>query len=142
MSQELTPKLEAIFSKLKVDVPGVDFMMGDYVLDSYVPKVDNNGLFKPYALCKVHTSYETLDNGICERSKDPLQGSFSFYVVSPDGWVTHKITDQIRVSLRGSRFTDTSELRVSGGYSFSDSDLGYIRYAQNIGFTFQYNLGG
>lgn len=142
MSQDITPKLQAVFSKLKTDVPGVDFMMGDYVMDSYVPKVDTNGLFKPYALCKVHTAYETLDNGICEKSKDPLQGAISFYVVTPDGWITQEITDKIRVSLRGSRFTDTDAFKVSGGYSFSDSDLGFIRYVQNIGFEFKYNLGG
>lgn len=142
MSQELTPKLREIFSKLKADIPNVDFMMGDYVMDSYLPKTDANGLFKPYVLCKVHTSYEHGDNGICSKTLDPLQGSVSFYVVSPDGWVTGELADKIRVSLRGQRFTDTGEVKLSGGYSFSDSDLGYIRYAQNVGIVFQYNLGG
>ena len=142
MSQEITPKLEEIFETLRIALPHVDIMLGDYVLDSWIPTVDSNGLFKPYILCKVHTSYETADNGICEKSNDPLQGSFSLYVVSPDGWVTQKLTDTIRVSLRGKRFTDTDALKASGGYSFSDADLGFTRYAQNIGFTFTYNLGG
>lgn len=142
MSQELTPKIKEIFARLRAEVPGVDFMMGDYVMDSYVPVKDANGLFKPYALCKVNTSYETADNGICERSVDPLQGSLSFYLVSPDGWLTQDIADKVRAALRGQRFTDTSDIKMSGGYAFSDSDLGFIRYVQNIGIVFQYNLGG
>ena len=112
------------------------------MMDSYKPERDANDLFRPYVLCKINTSYETGDNGICERSKDPLQGSFSFYVVSPDAWVTLDITDTIRTTLRGRRFTDTSDLKVQGGYTFSDSDLGFIRYIHNIGFVFNYNLGG
>lgn len=142
MSQDITPKLREIFSRLNTEVKGVDFMMGDYVLDSYIPERDANGLFKPYALCKIHTAYETADNGICEKDKDPLEGSFSFYVVTPDGWITQETVDAIRAALRGKRFTDTGPLKASGGYSFSDSDLGFIRYVQNIGFTFMYNLGG
>ena len=142
MSQEITPKLEEIFTALRTALPHVDIMMGDYVMDSWVPTVDSNGLFKPYILCKVHTAYETTDNGICEKSEDPLQGSFSLYIVSPDGWVTQQIADTVRVTLRGRRFTDTDYLVASGGYSFGDADLGYTRYAQNVGFTFRYNLGG
>lgn len=142
MSQDITPKMREIFSLLKANVPGVDIMMGDYVMDSYIPETDEDGLFTPYALCKIHTSYETGDNGICEKSDDPLRGSFSFYVVSPDGWVTSELTDDFRTALRGKRFTDTDALVASGGYSFTDTDMGYARYVQNIGFTFTYNLGG
>lgn len=140
MSQSISPILKAIFSALKTKFGGVSFMMGDYVMDSFVPTVDSNGLFKPYVLCKVHTSYETKDNGICGKEKDPLQGSFSFYVVSPDGWVTQELTDSIREELRGKRFASSDSLLVSGGYSFVDADLGYHRYVQNVGFTFRYNL--
>lgn len=142
MSQEITPILKEMFEHLRDSIDGVDFMMGDYVMDSYVPEVDSDKLFKPYVLCKAHTSYETGDNGICEKSHDPLKGSLSFYVVTPDGWITQEITDDIRVALRGKRFTDTDYFVTSGGYSFTDADLGYHRYAQNIGFTFNYNLGG
>lgn len=142
MSEGLTPKVREIFSVLKTEILNVDFMLGDYVMDSYKPVVDSNGLFKPYVLCKIHTSYEHGDNGICEKSKDPLQGSISFYVVSPDAWVTSEVADKIRVALRGRSLEDTGPITLSGGYSFSDSDLGYIRYAQNVGVIFQYNLGG
>lgn len=142
MTQGITPALREIFAALRQRLPHVDFMMGDYVMDSYVPKADANGLFKPYVLCKVHTSYETADNGLCGKDKDPLKASFSFYVVTPDGWVTQEVTDTIRIALRGRRFTGTDALLVSGGYSFADADLGFHRYAQNIGFTFRHNLGG
>ena len=141
MSQELTPVLQAVFSTLKTALPKVDFMMGDYAMDSYLPKVDANKLFKPYVLCKVHTAYETKDNGLGNKSEDPLQGSFSFYVVTPDGWVTQQVTDKIRATLRGKRFAGSGPVQVSGGYSFADADLGYHRYCQNIGFTATYNLG-
>ena len=142
MTQSIAPAMEDIFAELKTVLPHVDIMMGDYVMDSYVPTVDTNGLFKPYILCKVHTAYETADNGICEKSADPLQGNFSLFIVTPDGWVTQKLTDEVRVALRGKRFTDTDMLLVSGGYSFVDPDLGFHRYVQNIGFSFRYNLGG
>lgn len=142
MSQNISPVLTAIFSALRAGVKNVDVMMGDYTMDSYIPKVDGNGLFSPYILCKVHTSYETSDNGIVGKDKDPLQGSFSFYIVTPDGWATQKLTDLVRTTLRGKRFAGSDALTVSGGYSFVDPDLGFHRYVQNIGFTFKYNLAG
>lgn len=140
MTQSVTPALREIVAALKAAMPGVDFMVGDYVMDSYVPKVDADGLFRPYCLLKVHTSYETADNGICEKDADPLKASFSLYMVAPDGWVVQELADEIRATLRGKRFTDTDALLVSGGYSFVDADLGYHRYVQNIGFTFRHNL--
>lgn len=142
MTQAITPAMEEIFTAIRAALPAVDLMMGDYVMDSFVPESDANNLFTPYILCKIHTSYETADNGICEKSADPLQGSFSLYIVSPDGWITQELTDNVRIALRGKRFVDTGPLLVSGGYSFVDADLGYHRYVQNIGFTFQHNLGG
>lgn len=139
--QEITPILRKVFARIQAQLPKVKLMMGDYALDSFVPVTDAAGLFAPYILCKVHTSYETADNGLCGKAEDPLQGSFSLYVVSPDGWVTQELTDKIRATLRGVRLTGTDEFLASGGYSFVDADLGYHRYVQNIGFKFRYNLG-
>lgn len=135
-----TPGEDDIIAKLKT-IPGVDVMPGDYVEDSYLPKVDANKLFKPYMLVKFNGGFQAYDNGIVGPEKDTQRATFTVYVVSPDDKVTRQIRDQVREKmLTNFRPTDGSSLRPGNSYSFVDPDLGYHRYVQAIAFTYQFNL--
>lgn len=129
-----------ILAKVR-EIPGLDVMEGDYVDDSYLPSVDANKLFKPYALVKFHGSFQAYDNGIVGPDKDTQRATFTVYVVSPDDATTRKLRDQVRVKmLTNFRPTDGSSLRPGNAYSFTDPDLGYHRYVHALAFSYQFNL--
>jgi len=134
------PGEEDIVEKLR-EIEGVDIMEGDYVDDSYLPDVDENKLFKPYALVKFHGSFQAYDNGIVGPEKDTQRASFTVYVVSPDDATTRKLRDQVRVKLLTDfRPEDGSSLRPGNAFSFTDPDLGYHRYVHALAYSYQFNL--
>lgn len=140
MSVNALPGEDAVIARLKT-IPGVDVFEGEYTPDSYIPAVDANNMFKPYMLVKFSGAFQTYDHGICGPEKDTLRNTFSVYVVSPDDRTTRKLRDQVREKmLTNFRPTDAGPLRPTGGFSFVDSDLGYNRYAHNIGFAYIFNL--
>lgn len=130
-----------VLAKLR-EIPGVDVSEGEYTDDSYVPKVDPaTQMFKPYLLIKWNAAFPTNDNGIVGPEKDTLRNSFSVYVVSPDDRTTRIIRNQVREKmLTNFAPTDGSALKPTGGFSFVDADLGYNRFAHNIGFSYWTNL--
>lgn len=129
-----------IMDKLKT-IPGVDVIEGEYTEDSFVPKEDANKMFRPYLLVKFNGGFPAYDNGIVGPELDTQRASFSIYIVAPDDRVARDIRSQVRIKmLTDFQPTDSSSLRPTGGFSFVDSDLGYNRYAHNIGFAYTFNL--
>ena len=134
------PSEDDIMTKLRT-IPGVDVIEGEYTQDSYIPVLDANKMFKPYLLVKFNGSFPSYDNGIVSPDLDSQRASFSVFVVTPTDRTTRLIRDQVRVKMLTDFIpTDGSTLRPTGGYSFVDSDLGYQRYAANIGFAYLHNL--
>lgn len=131
---------EDILTRLK-EIPGVDVMDGDYVEDSYVPKLDANKLFKPYILVSFSPGNYGFDPGIADPSWDTQRAQFDVFVVSPSARLTRDLRDQVREKLLVSfRPTDASYIKSGGGYKFVDADLGYHRYVQVPQFTYTFNL--
>lgn len=140
MSLNSMPGEDDILAKLKT-IPGVDVLEGEYAPDGFKPVTDANKMFKPYLLVKWNGAFPEYDNGIVGPDKDTLRNTFSVYVVSPDDRTSRDIRNQVRVKMLTSFTpTDGSSLRTTGGFSFIDADLGYERYAHNIGFAYQTNL--
>jgi hypothetical protein len=129
-----------ILNKIK-EVPGIDVQEGEYTADSFVPKVDANKMFKPYALIKFNGAFPWNDSGIVGPQYDTLRASFSVYIVSPTDRVSRKIRDDIRIKLMTNWHpTDGSLLSNTSGLSFIDTDLGYNRYVHVVGFSYLFNL--
>lgn len=129
-----------IIARIK-EIAGVDVMESDYTDDSYVPKLDENKMFKPYILVKFNGGFPNYDNGICGPDKDSLRGTITIYVVSPGARATRVLRDQVREKmLTNFRPTDASHLRPGNSYSFVDPDLGYHRYVQALSFSYEFNL--
>ena len=61
-------------------------------------------------------------------------------MAAPFDAVARQVKDRVKELLVGFRPTDGSALRINTGYAFTDADLGYNRYVQVIGFSYQYNL--
>jgi hypothetical protein len=135
------PGEDAIIAKLKT-IPGVDVFEGEYAPDSYEPVVDpETHLFKPYLTVKFNPGFSAGDNGIVSNADDTQRAAFSVFVITPDDRLTRHIRNQVRrVLLVDFEPEDASALRVASGYSFVDSDLGYNRYVQNVGFSYTFNL--
>jgi len=135
-----TPGEDDIIARLRT-IPGVDVMEGEYTPDGYVPPVDSAGLFKPYILVRFDAPQTGYDPGIADPSWDTQRASLVTYIVSPDDRVTRQIRDQVREKLLiNFRPTDGGFLRPKSGFNFVDPDLGYHRYVQAIGFTYNFNL--
>lgn len=130
-----------IVDKLK-EISNVDVMSGDYLLDSFVPKADSKGLFRPYIIVKFSGTYSTWDNGICGADKDTLRNTATIYCVTPTDNESRKLRDIVRQKLLvGFVPRDSSALRQVSGYSFTDADLGYHRYIQANLYQYTTNLG-
>jgi len=129
-----------IFERIST-ITGLKVMEGEYASDSYIPKLDANKMFQPYALIKYNPAFPAYDDGIVGPDKDTLRATFSVYVVSPDDRVTREFSHNVReVLLTDFKPTDGSSLKPGGGYSFVDSDLGYNRYVQTGSFAYTTNL--
>lgn len=135
------PAEDAITLRLK-DMEGIDVYEGDYLDDGIKPDVDKeSGFFVPYALIKYQGSTETADNGLGGPDKDMQRATFSVYLVTPQDRLTRQYRDEVRkLMLTDFRPPDSSSLKPNGGYSFTDTDLGYSRYVHVIGFRFFHNL--
>lgn len=141
MSLNTNPGELDILARMR-EIEGIDVMPGVYTEDSFVPELDANKQFTPYALVAFGGFYPGFDNGIVGYHKDSHRATFSVYVVAPFDGVARTMRDQIREKLMVDfRPTDGSALRPNTGYSFVDSDLGYHRYVQVVGFTYVFNLG-
>lgn len=122
-------------------IPNVTWQEGSYLEDGYSPEANEDGLFEPYALVEFGGSYEfTADNGLAGPRWDTQRATFTIYMAAPFDAVARQVKDRVKELLVGFRPTDGSALRINTGYAFTDADLGYNRYVQVIGFSYQYNL--
>ena len=136
------PGEDDIMARLRNSLPNVHVARGEYLEDSYEPKVDENGMFSPYVLVAFGGNFEfTREGSIVGARWDTQVATFTIYVVTPSPRECSRIRDIIREKLSVDfRPTDGGPVTVNTGYSFTDSDLGYHRYVQAIGFRYLFNL--
>lgn len=130
-----------IIAKIR-ELTDLDVFEGEYTPDGYKPELDpESKLFAPYITVKFHPAISGNDPGIADPAWDTQRGSFTVFVVSPDDRTTREIRDRVRVKLlKDFRPEDGSRIRVRGGFSFTDPDVGYHRYVQANEYTYVFNL--
>lgn len=140
MPLDTVPGENDIVARIR-EIQGLDVMEGEYASDSFIPTLDANKMFAPYALLKFNPAFPGYDDGIVGPEKDTMRNTFGVYVVSPDDNTTRQFVSRVREKmLTDFRPTDGSSLKPTGGYSFVDSDLGYNRYVHQISFAYMTNL--
>lgn len=142
MPLETLPAEDAILAKLKTELPHVYVDRGTYLEDSVIPKSDEDGMFQPYVLVAFGGNYAYGgDSSIIGPRWDTQRATLTMYIVAPTDRVATQIKDKIRAALLTDfRMPDAGAMRVNTGYSFVDTDLGYNRYVQVIGFAYLFNL--